>query len=57
MSPQEGEISIEKRAPKGRAGVTEHDASLHSGSTDSAQNSEAKLQNFEAQKRDLKVSH
>ena len=36
-------------APKGRGEVTERDASLHSGSTDSVQNSEAELQNFEAQ--------
>ena len=31
--------------------------SLHSGSIDSAQNREAELHDFEAQKRDLKVSH
>lgn len=38
-------------------GVTERNTSLKSVSDDSVQNSEAKLQNFEARKRRLKPSH
>ena len=38
-------------------GVTERNTSLHSGSIDSVQNSEAKLQNFEALKQKLKLLH
>jgi hypothetical protein len=44
------------RARRAR-GVTERNTSLHSGRIHSVQNSEAELQNFEAQQRKLKLSH
>jgi len=40
-----------------RRGVTERTTSLHSGSSDSVQNREAELHDFEARKRELKLSH
>ncbi len=43
-------------APFGRR-VTERNTSLHSGSIDSVQNREAKLHDFEARWRELKLAH
>ena len=51
------EISIEMARSAERAGVTERTTSLHSGSSDSVQNPEAELRDFEARKRELKLAH
>ena len=42
-------FSAQDRMKDNNSRVTERNTSLHSGSIDSVQNSEAELQNFEAQ--------
>ena len=57
ICPQEDENSIENARPIRARGVIERNPSLHSGRIDSIQNSEAELQNFEAQQQKLKLLH
>jgi hypothetical protein len=47
------EYHCDRREP----GVTERNTSLQSGSVDSVQNHEAELRDFDAQWRELKLSH